>query len=148
MPGSTLAPDIPSEIQRDLLAGRRPTILLNVDATRMSQAFAGSDYIQTIVNDEMLTFVQRYREVPELPVDLALRARFNPQLNKSWFGAVMQVTPFEITSSKVCAWSWWFASARKVSSLSANVFRRAIASLQVRFAVLSVLACSRLSCRA
>ncbi|GGE80116.1 hypothetical protein GCM10011533_35690 [Streptosporangium jomthongense] len=69
----------------------------------MSQAFARSGYIQTIVNDEVRTFVQRYREVPELPVDLALRARFNPQLNKSWFGAVMQVTPFEIMSSKVCA---------------------------------------------
>ncbi|HCW90082.1 MAG TPA: hypothetical protein DHU56_08540, partial [Marinobacter sp.] len=50
-----------------------------------------SGYIQTIVNDEVRTFVQRYREVPEMPVDLALRARFNPQLNKSWFGAVMQV---------------------------------------------------------
>ncbi|MEP1596271.1 MAG: hypothetical protein ABJK20_16930, partial [Halieaceae bacterium] len=55
------------------------------------------------MNDEVRTFVHRYREVPELPVDLALRARFNPQLNKSWFGAVMQVTPFEIMSSKVCA---------------------------------------------
>jgi ABC-2 type transport system permease protein len=87
----TFALDIPPNFQRDLLAGRRPTIQLNVDATRMSQAFTGSGYIQTIVNDEVRTFVQRYREVPELPVDLALRVRFNPQLNKSWFGAVMQV---------------------------------------------------------
>jgi ABC-2 type transport system permease protein len=43
------------------------------------------------VSDEVRAFVQRYREVPALPVDLVLRARFNPQLNKSWFGAVMQV---------------------------------------------------------
>ncbi|MEA3219504.1 MAG: Inner membrane transport permease YhhJ [Immundisolibacter sp.] len=57
----------------------------------MSQAFAGSGYIQTIVNDEVRAFVQRSREVPELPVDLALRARFNPQLEKSWFGAIMEV---------------------------------------------------------
>lgn len=88
---ATFALDIPPNFQRDLLAGRRPTIQLNVDATRMSQAFTGSGYIQTIVSDEVRAFVQRYREVPALPVDLALRVRFNPQLNKSWFGAVMQV---------------------------------------------------------
>lgn len=87
----TFALDIPPDFQRDLLAGRRPTIQLNVDATRMSQAFAGSGYIQTIVNGEVRAFAQRYREVPELPVDLALRARFNPQLEKSWFGAIMEV---------------------------------------------------------
>ncbi|HBK16114.1 MAG TPA: hypothetical protein DDZ54_10925, partial [Erythrobacter sp.] len=87
----TFALDIPPNFQRDLLAGRRPTVQLNVDATRMSQAFTGSGYIQTIVSDEVRAFAQRYREVPELPVDLALRMRFNPQLNKSWFGAIMQV---------------------------------------------------------
>ena len=87
----TFALDIPPDFQRDLLAGRRPTIQLNVDATRISQAFTGSGYIQTIVTDEVRTFVKRYREVPELPVDLALRARFNPQLDKSWFGAIMEV---------------------------------------------------------
>jgi len=87
----TFALNIPPNFQRDLLAGRRPTVQLNVDATRMSQAFAGSGYIQSIVTGEVRTFVQRYREVSELPVDLALRARFNPQLNKSWFGAIMQV---------------------------------------------------------
>jgi ABC-2 type transport system permease protein len=87
----TFALDIPPDFQRDLLAGRRPTIQLNVDATRMSQAFTGSGYIQTIVTDEVRAFAQRYREVPELPVELELRARFNPQLEKSWFGAIMEV---------------------------------------------------------
>jgi ABC-2 type transport system permease protein len=87
----TFALDIPPDFQRDLLAGRRPTIQLNVDATRMSQAFAGSGYVQTIVDDEVRAFVRRYREAPAPPVDLTLRARFNPQLDKSWFGAIMQV---------------------------------------------------------
>ncbi len=45
--------NIPPEFQRDVLAGRRPTIQLNVDATRVSQAFAGSGYIQTIVSSEV-----------------------------------------------------------------------------------------------
>jgi len=87
----TFALDIPPNFQRDLLAGRRPTIQLNVDATRMSQAFVGSGYIQSIVTDEVRAFAQRYRDVPQLPVDLALRVRFNPQLTKSWFAAIMSV---------------------------------------------------------
>lgn len=87
----TFALDIPPDFQRDVLAGRAPVIQLNVDATRMSQAFTGSAYIQTIVGDEVRAFVARYREVARAPVELTLRARFNPQLEKSWFGAVMQV---------------------------------------------------------
>ena len=87
----TFALDIPPDFQRDLLAGRQPAIQLNVDATRMSQAFSGSGYIQQIVRDEVQTFLQGYRETTRLPVELTLRARFNPELNKSWFGAIMQV---------------------------------------------------------
>jgi ABC-2 type transport system permease protein len=86
----TFALDIPPEFQRDVLAGREPTIQLNVDATRMSQAFTGSGYINTIVGDEVRAFVQRYREVYEPPVSLTLRARFNPELTQSWFGAIME----------------------------------------------------------
>jgi ABC-2 type transport system permease protein len=37
------------------------------------------------------TFVQRYRADTRPTVDLALRARFNPELNRSWFAAVVQV---------------------------------------------------------
>lgn len=87
----TFALDIPPNFQRDLLAGRQPTIQLNVDATRMSQAFTGSGYIQSIVSSEVMEFAQRYRSNLTLPVDLVIRARFNPTLNKSWFGAVVQV---------------------------------------------------------
>jgi ABC-2 type transport system permease protein len=87
----TFALDIPPDFQRDLLAGRQPTIQLNVDATRMSQAFTGSGYIQTIVTDEVRAFAQRYRDVAEPLVDLALRVRFNPQLNPSWFGSIVEV---------------------------------------------------------
>jgi len=87
----TFALDIPPNFQRDILAGRHPAIQLNVDATRVSQAFTGAGYIQTIVATEVATFVQRYRAQPAPPVDLALRMRFNPTSNKSWFGAVVEV---------------------------------------------------------
>ncbi|MDP3256730.1 ABC transporter permease [Bosea sp. (in: a-proteobacteria)] len=87
----TFALDIPPNFQRDLLAGRAPTIQLNVDATRMTQAFNGSGYVQSIVTGEVNEFSQRYRAATVAPVELVLRARFNPELNKAWFGAVMNV---------------------------------------------------------
>lgn len=87
----TFALIIPPDFQRDVLAGRSPVIQLNVDATRMSQAFAGSGYVQTIVGSEMNAFLQGYQSKTEPPVDLALRMRFNPELNKSWFSAVMEL---------------------------------------------------------
>jgi ABC-2 type transport system permease protein len=87
----TFAIDIPAEFQRDMLAGRSPTVQLNVDATRMSQAFTGSSYIQTIVNSEVNEFARRYRSNAAAPVELVERARFNPELDRSWFGAVTEV---------------------------------------------------------
>jgi len=83
--------NIPPNFQRDLLSNRKSTLQLNVDATRMSQAFTGSGHIQTIINAEVRAFVQRYRATPQLPVDLNLHMRFNPQLDKSWFGSIMQI---------------------------------------------------------
>ena len=35
--------------------------------------------------------MNRYRSAAKVPVDLALRARFNPELNKGWFGAISNV---------------------------------------------------------
>ncbi len=87
----TFALNIPPEFQRDVLAGKSPAIQLNVDATRVSQAFTGSRYVQSIVTAEVQEFANRYRDNSTPPIDLAMRARFNPELNKSWFGAVVQV---------------------------------------------------------
>jgi len=87
----TFVLDIPPEFQRDVLAGRSPAIQLNVDATRMSQAFTGSGYVQHMVLAEVTEFVQRYRGSAHLPVELALRTRFNPNLEQSWFGALMEI---------------------------------------------------------
>jgi ABC-2 type transport system permease protein len=87
----TFVLDIPPNFQRDLLAGRAPAIQLNVDATRMGQAFSGNAYVQQIVGGEINAFARRYGRAAALPVDLAVRARFNPNLTALWFGAVMQV---------------------------------------------------------
>nr|WP_108661992.1 ABC transporter permease [Acuticoccus kandeliae] len=87
----TFALVIPPDFQADLLAGRHPSIQLNVDATRISQAFTGAGYIQQIVTQEVAAFVARYRALPDLPVELVMRARFNPTLKEAWFGAVMEL---------------------------------------------------------
>lgn len=87
----TFALNIPPNFQRDLLAGRQPTVQLNVDATRMSQAFTGNAYIQQILHAEVGEFVRHFRGAAEPPVRLAVRARFNPTLTESWFGGAMEV---------------------------------------------------------
>ena len=87
----TFALHIPQGFQRDVLAGRAPQIQLNVDATRMSQAFTGSGNVQQIVVGEVNEFVQRQRGSASAPVDIAVRARFNPALEKGWFGALNSI---------------------------------------------------------
>jgi ABC-2 type transport system permease protein len=87
----TFALDIPPDFQRDVLAGRQPGLQLNVDATRMSQAFTGGGYIQQIVQGEVAEFMKGTRASTPVPVELALRVRFNPTLAQSWFGAVMEI---------------------------------------------------------
>ncbi len=87
----TFALNIPPNFQRDVLAGRAPTIQLNVDATRMRQAFTGSNYVQQIAQGEINEFVQRHRGAATPPVDLAVRMRFNPALTESWFGSLMEI---------------------------------------------------------
>ena len=57
----TFALDIPPHFERDVLNGRRNEIQLNVDATRVSQAFSGAGYIQAIVSGEVDEFLQHYR---------------------------------------------------------------------------------------
>jgi ABC-2 type transport system permease protein len=83
--------DIPPGFQRDVLAGRAPNLQLNVDATRIGQAFAGAGLVQLIAMGEVSEFVQRYRSIAAPSVDLALRARFNPALKQSWFVSLMEV---------------------------------------------------------
>jgi ABC-2 type transport system permease protein len=87
----TFVLDIPPDFQADVLAGRAPAMQINIDATLMSQAFTGNVYIQQIVTREVDTFVRRYQTLVVPPVDLALRMRFNPNLEQSWFGSLMEI---------------------------------------------------------
>lgn len=87
----TFALVIPVNFQADLLAGKNVSMQLNVDATRMSQAFSGSGYVQNIVQAEVNEFLQGHRVASTLPISLSLRARFNPTSDKAWSSSLMQL---------------------------------------------------------
>jgi ABC-2 type transport system permease protein len=82
---------VPAGFQRDVLAGNRPALQLNIDATRMNEAFIGAGYIRNIVTDEVTRFFQGNRGDPTLPIRLAVRMQFNPNLNGVWFFGAMEL---------------------------------------------------------
>lgn len=87
----TFVINIPPNFQRDILAGKKTEIQLNIDATRMSQSFSGNNYIQQIINQEVSEFLQGYRSNEAGQVAIVNRMRFNPNLEESWFGAIMEI---------------------------------------------------------
>ena len=82
---------IPPSFQRDLQAGRKPNVQLNIDATVMSQAFIGSSYIETIFNNEVNEYFNRSAQTSTQPIQLVTHVRFNPNMTGFWFGGVMEV---------------------------------------------------------
>jgi len=86
----TFVIDIPPRFQADVEGGRNPTLQLNVDATSMSQAGRGASYIAAIIAQEVRGFTGA-AEAPEPPVRLVTRAKFNPNLQDSWFISVSQI---------------------------------------------------------
>lgn len=87
----TFVLDIPPNFQRDVMAGNQPAIQVNIDATRMTQAFIGATYIQNIIVGEVSEVVRHYRGDEELPIKLVTRVKYNPNLSGLWFGGVMEV---------------------------------------------------------
>jgi len=85
----TFVLDIPPNFQRDVLAGRRPAIQVNVDATAMMQAGVGAGYIQQIVSLEIARFLRQ--DTPPSPVNLAVRVAFNPNITTAWFTSIMGI---------------------------------------------------------
>jgi len=82
---------IPAGFQRRVLAGRPALLQLNVDATRMSQAFTGSGYVEQIALGEVDAFARGVRADAAPHAALVVRARFNPALTPSWFGGLMEL---------------------------------------------------------
>lgn len=82
---------IPSRFQADVTAGRQPTIQLDVDATAMTLAGNGTNYIMSILQGELADFISRSEGGATLPISISVRSKFNPNLESSWFMSVMQI---------------------------------------------------------
>tara|TARA_R100000005_G_scaffold88808_1_gene58965 strand:+ start:900 stop:2033 length:1134 start_codon:yes stop_codon:yes gene_type:complete len=83
---------IPPDFEADLIAGRRPAVQVNVDATAMAIAGNGAAYIQNIIQSEAARYLDPAGAAGGTsPVDLVIRAAFNPNLNSTWFMAVMTI---------------------------------------------------------
>lgn len=83
--------EIPPRFEADLLASRRPSLQINVDATAMAQAGNGAIYLQNIIGREVLAYVQHTDGTSKLPIDLVIRSKFNPNVKSEWFTSIMQV---------------------------------------------------------
>jgi ABC-2 type transport system permease protein len=82
---------IPPNFERDLIAGRGPTLQVNVDATAMMQAGVGSGYAQQIISDEIAKFLTRQDRPPQALIGQTVRIAFNPNLVTAWFTSVMGI---------------------------------------------------------
>lgn len=87
----TFVVNIPPYFQKDVMGGKQPSIQLNIDATRMSQAFTGNMIVNQIINGEVNEFLERARTPIPYPVTIEERMRFNANLTASWFGALIEV---------------------------------------------------------
>ncbi|WP_193175349.1 ABC transporter permease [Oricola nitratireducens] len=78
----------PPDFASDAIAGKAPAAQLLVDATAVSQAQLGTDYIGNIVQAEALAFLSGSPNAPPPQLQLELRRAFNPNGNPVWFKAM------------------------------------------------------------
>ncbi|MGH6741502.1 MAG: ABC transporter permease [Bradyrhizobium sp.] len=82
--------EIPPNFEADVRAQRKTGIQVNVDATAVAQAGNGASYLRTAIANEIQRFLSG-RGDSGPPINLVVRAAFNPNLKTSWFSAMTQV---------------------------------------------------------
>ncbi len=88
----TFVVDIPPNFEADIIDNNPPTVQVVTDATAMSQAGRGPSYIQQIIEGTVRDlWPGRTDPANRALVSLETRARFNPNMQQSWFVAVNQV---------------------------------------------------------
>ena len=83
--------EIPPKFEHDVLADRRPTVQINVDATALTQAGNGSVYLQNIIAQESVSYAGRREGTVAQPINLVIRTRFNPNQQTAWFNSIMAI---------------------------------------------------------
>ena len=84
--------EFPPHFEADVLAGRTPGLGLTIDATAMVQAGNGYSWLQNIVLAEATAWAGERGIEARLPIALATRVHFNPNVEGRWFNAIMQLT--------------------------------------------------------
>jgi ABC-2 type transport system permease protein len=88
----TFVVDIPPQFQQDIAKNAKPTVQIISDATAMSQAGRGPGYIQQIIDQAVQPFWPGAGDPRDQPITkLNTRARFNANMEQSWFVAINQV---------------------------------------------------------
>ncbi len=83
--------EVPPKLEADLLANRRPSVQINVDATAVGQAMVGTAYIQEIIWQETAAFLKQRGASTALPIEPVVRALFNQNFDAIRFTASMGV---------------------------------------------------------
>ena len=83
--------EIPPNFEADLRAKRKTGLQINIDATAVAQAGNGANYLRTAISNEIQRFLSGKTADQAAPINLVVRAEFNPNLKTSWFSAMTQV---------------------------------------------------------
>jgi ABC-2 type transport system permease protein len=83
--------EIPPNFESDVRAQRKTGIQINVDATAVAQAGNGANYLRTAITNEIQSFISGKDASQAAPINLVVRAAFNPNLKTAWFSAMTQV---------------------------------------------------------
>jgi ABC-2 type transport system permease protein len=83
--------EIPPNFQSNILAQRKTEVQINVDATAVAQAGNGANYLKTAIANEVQNFLNARGLPGGSPINLVVRADFNPNLKTAWFSAMTQV---------------------------------------------------------
>ena len=83
--------EIPPKFEQDVLANKRPTVQIDVDATALTQAGVGAGYLQNIIEQEALGYLQHREGAITTPINLVIRTAFNPNHYSEWFLGIMAV---------------------------------------------------------
>jgi len=82
----------PPDFERDVLAGKKPDIQINIDASAMTLAGNGAVYLQEIFLAETISFLSPNTSYESLlPLGFTVRKLFNPNSKSAWFNSMMQV---------------------------------------------------------
>ena len=83
--------EIPPDFEADIRAQKKTGVQINVDATAVAQAGNGANYLKSAIANEIQRFISGKEDANASPINLVVRAAFNPNLKTAWFSAMTQV---------------------------------------------------------